>query len=184
MSFDEATAKLGAFYDLVAALSREEAVAQLEKDPSVADAAVAFLTYYLTPLRYTVVDPAADYDRLFALAMALLPLLDAAHRRQALDEALINIADDTAFQFLRDAVRAAYPPRVIGGAIARYLRSDSPLHVYNALNLPYYLFGLGEPYRLDPELVAEIKGAAAALRARAKDLHPLVRDSLDRFVLA
>lgn len=181
VAFTDAAAHLVLFDDAIAGLSRAEALGAAE-DPDVQNAVVAFLAYYLTPLRFDAVDPDADHGRAFEVAGGLLPHLDEARKRALLDDVLLDIADPPNYQPLAPAIRAAYRPEVAAKAILRALREGNELQARNALELVYFLFGWDPAYALPERARADLGAAVAALEARP-DLNPLVRASLESFTL-
>ncbi|MBI3722768.1 hypothetical protein HY251_02260 [bacterium] len=166
LSFEDALALLRAANRDALALepkARKGLLESLGKDPAKRQAALAFLAYYLTPLRSQVALP-DDAGAAFELARALLRFFDADEKRRFLGDVAMNLADPTVFQFLKEAIRAAYTPAEVEAAVLENAASANDLHAVNALELPYFVFASHAEFNLSDAG----KTRLAAIRSRLR----------------
>jgi hypothetical protein len=181
-SFGETVDWLERRFDAMRQLSWEDFSRQAAEDRELQDRALDFFLQILTPAGIGMVDPDADYDRPFELAKGTLVVMDEAHKRRFLETVLFDLMSSADYQFLKDAIRRAFPPDEMARAIAENLQSENELHVLNALHLPYFLFGWDPDYSLGKAQKEEIRRAVADLRGRER-LNPLVKMGIESFAL-
>ncbi len=175
IAFDTAQARLEAFAEATLRLPPEQAKRRIDRN--VQDAALAYLTYRLTPLAPDHVAPGGSYRASMQAAATVAESFDEAHRQQLIDRVLFNLNDPSALQSLAPMIHRAVPAREMERAILRHLSSDNELHLHNALQIPYFLYGRRADYRLSPT-AAEAFEARVAELLRCASLNPLVRDRL------
>jgi hypothetical protein len=181
LPYPEVVSELGLQAEAARLLSWEQFSRQAGADAALQDRALDFLNYYLTPLRLELEGGGAQ-DKVLELVWGILMAMDDDHHRRFLAETLFNLADPAEVNRLKTAIWDAFPPKAVAAALVDHLSADNPLHHYNALHLPYHLFGWNEQFALSSQDRQEILAAVEELKER-EDLHPLVSVSLEGFGL-
>jgi hypothetical protein len=100
-----------------------------------------------------------------AATLAVLPHLDDAHRHRLTEEIPFNFAHPAAYQAVWGRLIDLIPATDKKAAILIRARSDSELHVNNALRLPYYIYGRVPHFPLSDQGRAELEDIVADLGA-------------------
>ncbi len=181
LDYRSAVTRLTAFHDKASGWSSAEISRRASADPTLQDAALAYLKLRFTPLDPKQVDDTLDASKAQAVALRLVPEMDPT-RRRAFGELLFNVAHPAGHEVLWPAVVAAIRPAELEKLLLEKLRGRNELHQHNALLIPAAVYGRRTNYA--PSEIGEkaLSCAAAALAAPASR-NLLLRDAICAFKL-